>query len=171
MTTARKAAPRQSADARLAVDVATEGARLPVSQAAVRDAARLVLRAGKVRDAMLSFAFVPPRAMARLNREHLGHAGATDVISFGFARAAADVPVVGDVYICPEVARENARIAGCGVREELLRLVVHGTLHVLGHDHPVDEGRTASAMWRTQERLLARALAASPAPGASRRRA
>jgi len=42
------------------------------------------------------------------------------------------------------------------VREELARLVVHGTLHVLGHDHPA-KGREASAMWKRQERLLAQA--------------
>jgi len=170
--TARAASPRAAsprADTRLAVDVAADGIRLPLSQAAVREAARLVLRAGKVSDAMLSFAFVPARAMARLNREHLGHTGPTDVISFGFARATDDAPVVGDVYICPDVARENARVAGCGIREELVRLVVHGTLHVLGHDHPMGDGRTSSPMWRTQERLVARALDASR-PAAARRR-
>lgn len=147
---------------RIAIDVAVEGPRLPVSHARVRHAATLVLRQLEVRDAMLSFAFIGPRRMARLNREHLGHPGSTDVISFGFARASDDAPVVGDVYICPEVARENARAAGCGVREELLRLVVHGTLHVLGQDHPVDEARTSSPMWRLQERLLADAMAAEP---------
>jgi len=42
------------------------------------------------------------------------------------------------------------------VREELARLVVHGTLHVLGHDHPVDAGRGSSPMWRRQELLLTR---------------
>jgi probable rRNA maturation factor len=157
MSPARRAAPR------LAIDVAAEGVRMPVSRERVRGAAEVVLRAERVRDAMLSFAFVSSRAMSRLNRAHLGHAGATDVISFGFARPAGDAPVVGDVYICPDVARENARAAGCGVREELLRLVVHGTLHVLGHDHPVDEARTASPMWRAQERLLARALASGKA--------
>jgi probable rRNA maturation factor len=41
------------------------------------------------------------------------------------------------------------------VREEVARLVVHGTLHVLGREHPEDEGRTRSPMWRRQERLLA----------------
>ena len=168
MSPARRAG--SATDSRLAVDVAVEGLRLPVSQAHVREAARLVLRAEKVDDAMLSFAFVPARAMARLNREHLGHAGPTDVISFGFARASDDAPVVGDVYICPDVARENAREAGCGIREELLRLVVHGTLHVLGHDHPVDDDRTRSTMWRTQERLLARAMRrAATAAGAPNR--
>jgi ssRNA-specific RNase YbeY (16S rRNA maturation enzyme) len=39
-----------------------------------------------------------------------------------------------------------------------LRLVVHGTLHVLGQDHPTGEGRTTSQMWRKQERILARVL-------------
>jgi probable rRNA maturation factor len=40
------------------------------------------------------------------------------------------------------------------VREELQRLVVHGVLHVLGHDHPEDESRYESSMWKRQERLL-----------------
>lgn len=143
----------------IAIDVAVEGTRLAVSRERVREAAAVVLKAEKVRAALLSFAFVDARAMARLNREHLGHAGPTDVISFGFAPSGVGAPVVGDIYICPEVARENARAHGSGVREELLRLVVHGTLHVLGHDHPVDASRTSSAMWKRQERLLARVLA------------
>ena len=152
--------PRARGVDRLAVDVSTDGLRIPLSQAAVRDAARLVLRAEKVPDAMLSFAFVDARAMARLNREQMGHAGSTDVISLAFQRAGSDAPVVGDVYICPEVARENARVADCSLREELVRLVIHGTLHVLGHDHPVDDDRTTSPMWRSQERLVGRAMRA-----------
>jgi probable rRNA maturation factor len=52
------------------------------------------------------------------------------------------------------VARENARAHSRGVREELLRLVVHGVLHVVGHDHPDGESRYDSTMWKRQERLL-----------------
>lgn len=146
---------------RLVVDVAADGVRVPVSRDRVAAVATHVLRAEGVRDALVSFAFVSRADIARLNRDHLGHQGATDVISFGHARAHASAPVVGDVYICPDVARENARMHGAGVREELLRLVVHGTLHVLGHEHPEGEGRTGSAMWRRQEQLLARATAAA----------
>jgi rRNA maturation RNase YbeY len=113
-----------------------------------------------VRNALLSVAFVTDRHIAALNREHLGHSGPTDVISFGFARFEPRGAVVGDVYIAPDVARRNARAQGDGVREELLRLVVHGVLHVLGHDHPEDESRYESAMWKRQERLL-RALGAA----------
>ncbi len=142
------------AEGALNVGVACEGLRPPVAAHRLADAVRRVLRAEDVRAAMLSVTLVSPSAMARLNRRHLGHAGATDVISFGFAPTPR-AGVVGDVYICPDVARANARLAGCGVREELLRLVVHGTLHVLGWDHPVDRAREASPMWRRQELLLA----------------
>jgi len=153
----------------LAVSVATEDVRLPVSRARIVDAATRVLRAEQVKEAMLSFAFLTTRAMARLNRQHLGHAGATDVISFGFAPAGSGAPVVGDVYICPDVARANAREHGAPVRQEILRLVVHGTLHVLGHDHPTDDTRARSPMWRRQEQLLARVLASAPPRSATRR--
>jgi probable rRNA maturation factor len=152
-------AGRAPAVDRLAVHVAADGVRVPIAAARVAELARGVLRAERVRAAMLSIAFVTDRAIARLNREHLGHRGPTDVISFGFAPAAASGPVVGDVYIAPAVAREHAREHGVGVREELARLVVHGTLHVLGHEHPVDATRGSSPMWRRQEALLARLFA------------
>ena len=141
------------------VEVASEGVRVPVARARVRAAAERVLRDARVRDAQISVTFLDDRRMAALNRKHLGHRGATDVISFGFAPAAKDGPLVGDVYISPGQARRNAKAHGAGVREELLRLVVHGTLHVLGHDHPHGEARYASPMWRRQERLLRPLLA------------
>jgi rRNA maturation RNase YbeY len=120
-----------------------------------------VLRAEGVRDAMLSIAFVPEREIAALNWRHLRHRGPTDVISFGFAAGVKNGPVVGDIYIAPGVARRHALEHGRGVREETLRLVVHGVLHVLGHDHPGGEARYESPMWRRQERLLRAALAAA----------
>ena len=132
--------------------------RLSVSRALVRDAAVATLRAEKVRDAMLSITFVGRAAISRLNRRYLGHQGPTDVISFGLGRIGRRGAVIGDVYICAEVARENARRQGVRAGEELLRLVVHGTLHVLGHDHPAGLRRTTSGMWRKQERILARVL-------------
>ena len=136
----------------LAVSVATDGVRIPLARGRVADIARAALRAERVRDAMVSIAFVTPAAIARINRRYLGHAGATDVISFAFGD-----PLVGDIYISPDVARKNAQQYGVGVREELTRLVIHGVLHVTGHDHPAD-ARSASPMWKRQERLVRRAL-------------
>lgn len=138
----------------LAVAVSSDAIRLPIARRRVAALAQRVLRAEHVRDALLSVSFVSSRAIAALNARHLGHRGPTDVIAFWFAPAGAGAPVVGDIYIAPEVARANARRHGVGVREELARLVVHGTLHVLGHVHPAGDARTASPMWRRQERLL-----------------
>lgn len=142
----------------VSVVVSSEVPRLALSTVKAAELARRVLAAEKVREVMLSIAFVPRGTIARLNREHLGHRGATDVISFGFADPTGGGAVVGDVYVCPDVATENARRHGVGVREELARLVVHGTLHVLGHDHPDGGDRETSPMWRRQERLVSRLL-------------
>jgi probable rRNA maturation factor len=146
-----------SAEERLAVDVSAETGRLALGRARAATLARAVLRAEGARRASLSIAFVSRRRIAALNRRHLGHDEPTDVISFGFAPSAPG-GVQGDIYIAPDVARENARRHGVPLREELARLVVHGTLHVLGHDHPEGE-RERSPMWRRQEALLRRALA------------
>ena len=140
----------------LSVDVATENARAALSRDRVATIARAALRYQRVREALVSITFVDRATIERLNAKHLGHRGPTDVISFGFIRATPSDPVVGDIYICPSVASENAKARDESVRDETARLVVHGILHVLGYDHPNDHRRETSDMWRRQERLLRR---------------
>jgi probable rRNA maturation factor len=142
----------------LAIDISSSVRRLSVSRARVREAAVGALKAERAKDAMLSIMFVGRATMSQLNHRYLGHHGPTDVISFGLGRVWKRGAVVGDVYICPEIARDNARRQGISAGEELLRLVVHGTLHVLGHDHPTGAGRTTSPMWQRQEKILARVV-------------
>jgi probable rRNA maturation factor len=147
-----------------AIDISSNVRRLNISRSRVRQAAIAALEAERVKDAMISIAFVGRAAISALNRRYLGHAGPTDVISFGLERigkggaGAGAGAVVGDIYICPEVARVNARAQNVPPAEELLRLVIHGTLHVLGHEHPQGSTRLRSSMWQRQERILARVL-------------
>jgi probable rRNA maturation factor len=143
----------------VSVYVSARDVRVALASARVEAVARATLQAEHVRDAMLSITFLSNAAMARLNGKHLRHRGATDVISFGFRGAGKRAPVIGDIYIAPAVARANALEHGVPVREELARLVVHGTLHVLGYEHPEADARIASPMWKRQERVLARVLA------------
>ncbi len=143
------------------VYVSAHGVRAGLAGARVQALVRATLASERVRDAMLSVTFVSNPEIARLNAKHLGHRDATDVISFGFAGAGSKSPVVGDVYIAPAVARANAIENGVPIREEIARLVVHGTLHVLGFEHPEADSRTHSAMWKRQERILARARASA----------
>ena len=91
----------------------------------------------------LNLLFVDAHAMAQLNEEHMEGTGATDVLAFpidGEALAEADtdneVPVLlGDVIVCPTVARRYAAERDVAVDDELALLIVHGVLHILGHDH------------------------------------
>lgn len=108
------------------------------------------------RSATVSVTFLGRHTMRSLNFRFRGRNRPTDVLSFPLAGP--DGSLLGDVYICADVARREARAHEISVREELTRLVVHGTLHVLGYDHPEGEGRMRSPMWRRQERYV-RALA------------
>lgn len=142
---------------RIVTQVSSTVRRNWIGPAKVRRLVERTLQGEKIRNAMISVAFIGRDAIAGLNEKYLRHKGATDVISFGLAREAPGIGAVGDIYICPEVARRNAKRNGVPVSEELARLVVHGTLHVAGHDHPEDETRTRSTMWKKQERILAAA--------------
>jgi probable rRNA maturation factor len=132
-------------------EVVVNGRRLPLSRALVRRVVRAVLRAER-RDALISVTFLGRDSMRRLNAEHKGHDRPTDVLAFPLGDPSGQA--IGDVYVCPWVARQEARARGIPIREELIRLVVHGTLHALGREHPEGPERTRSAMWRRQERYV-----------------
>lgn len=117
----------------------------------VREAIAMVLR-GEGRSAVISATFLGWRAMRRLNRQYKGHDRPTDVIAFALPQP--DGSLAGDIYLCRPQAVREAHERGIAPREELLRLLIHGTLHVLGWDHPEGRGRERSAMWQAQERYL-----------------
>lgn len=108
--------------------------------------------------------------MAELNREHLGRTGPTDVIAFdlggGGASRESGGSVLGDVYVAPEMAlRAAASGEAVSAREEMIRLVVHGVLHVLGFVHPEIDERWDSPMYRLQEDVVASLVDAPPEDG------
>jgi probable rRNA maturation factor len=116
-------------------------------------AVRAALRDQRCGAAEISIALVDDAAIAALNEEYLSHEGETDVISFGLYEAG-ELPV-GDIYIGAEQALRQAESNGVTAAEELVRLAVHGVLHVLGHDHAEGAERTQSEMWAVQERVVA----------------
>ena len=132
-------------------EVVVAGRRLPLPSALVGRVVQRVLE-GERRDGLVSVTFLGREAMRRMNAEHKGRNVPTDVLAFAMSDGAGRV--VGDVYICPWVAEREARAHGVPVREELIRLLVHGTLHALGRTHPEGPGRTRSPMWRRQERYV-----------------
>jgi probable rRNA maturation factor len=121
---------------------------LPVDQNGLIELARATL-IGEGRPASeLSVAFVTAEEIAGLHRQYMGEPGPTDVLSFPLEEEdEGGVMLLGDVVIAPSVAAANNHDDPAA---ELRLLLVHGILHLLGHDHQdADERRT---MWEIQER-------------------
>jgi probable rRNA maturation factor len=160
----------------LEVFVADEQDAEPVDTERLRALAEHVLVAEGIRgEAELSLLFVDETAMGELNKRFMDEDGATDVLSFPIDDDLAsagrypdngtsgpindrdeptDPPLLlGDVVICPAVAARNAPAHAGTYDDELALLVVHGTLHVLGHDHA--ETDEAEAMQAKERDLLA----------------
>ncbi|MGA0122720.1 MAG: rRNA maturation RNase YbeY [Gaiellales bacterium] len=81
--------------------------------------------------------------MRAINREHRGRDEPTDVLAFPIDEdegLAGVTRMLGDVVVCVPVLEAQADEAGVGAGAELLDLVVHGTLHLLGYDHETDQG-------------------------------
>ncbi|GIU96946.1 MAG: endoribonuclease YbeY [Actinomycetota bacterium] len=112
--------------------------------------ARTTLRGEGVDRAELSLSFVEEAEIAALHERFLGEPGPTDVLSFPLDPDDVDergVRVLGDVVVAPSVAARNRPD---DPHAELRLLVVHGILHLLGHDHDDDAKR--AEMWARQER-------------------
>lgn len=147
--------PEQIVNGDVTVVIADEQSdvRLDVARWA-RLAADVLVAEGRAGEFTLTF--VDPDEMAALNEEHMEHEGPTDVLSFPLDADMDphDVPgdwgpvLLGDVVICPYVAAENAPTHAGTLDDELALLVVHGVLHVLGHDHAEPE---ETALMRSAE--------------------
>lgn len=118
-------------------------------------------------DAELSIAVVDEDEMARLHLEWMDLPGPTDVLSFPMDELRPGTPeepaegTLGDIVLCPPVARRQAEAAGHSVADELCLLTTHGILHLLGHDHAEPEER--QVMFALQRDLLTDFLG-RPAP-------
>jgi rRNA maturation RNase YbeY len=121
--------------------------------------ARRILRALRLRRAELSLSLVSDAAIAQLNQAHRGKRGPTDVLAYSLVEGEHSerrADLLGDVVIGVGVAERQAREIGHSLNDELLRLVIHGVLHLVGYDHelPSDAKRM-----RARERALWRAVA------------
>jgi len=126
-----------------------------VSAEALERAVKTALGEVGVDDAEMSLTLLDDDGIRALNDRYLGKDRPTDVLAFSLGTAEAPL---GDVYIGVEQARRQADDLGIAREEELVRLAIHGTLHVLGHEHPEGEDRVSSPMFALQERLVARVL-------------
>lgn len=102
----------------------------------------------------LSVALVGAATMSRLHRRYLGRRSVTDVLSFELEADESGV-VEGEVVVCLDVARREARRRGHAVESELLLYALHGVLHLCGYE---DETEAAYRRMHAREDRLLREL-------------
>lgn len=112
----------------------------------------------------LAIMFVDTDTMSELHVQWMDEPGPTDVLSFPMDELRPGQPdsptpagLLGDVVLCPQVAADQAAVAGHSTVEELLLLTTHGILHLLGYDHA--EPEEEKEMFTLQRRLLLTFLA------------
>jgi probable rRNA maturation factor len=151
----------------MSIDIANE-AGIDVDEVRLAAVARFTLDQMRIHSlAELSVLLVDERTMTELHERWMGEPGPTDVLSFpmdelrpphmGGNRAGAPEPggepgLLGDVVLCPQVAKGQAEKAGHSTQDELELLCVHGILHLLGYDHAEPEEHVA--MFGLQDQLL-----------------
>jgi len=113
------------------------GAR--INRAMLRKLAKLISK----KDWKVSVSFVKKGAMRKLNKEYRKKDRPTDVLSFNMNEG----KLLGDVVVCPSVAKMNARKYNVSFNAEIARLVAHGLLHLLGYDH-------GKKMFKMQDKIM-----------------
>jgi len=143
----------------MAVEINNESG-VEVDEAIIQRLAVHVLDQLRVhRDAELAIVFVDEGAMEQLHVQWMDEPGPTDVLSFPMDElrpGTEDDPtppgLLGDIVVCPQVAIAQAEEAGHSPQDEMLLLVCHGLLHLLGFDHADPAGERE--MFDLQRELL-----------------
>jgi len=115
-----------------------------------------VMAAEGAQEGEVSITFLDDEGIEALNQEYFGKEQPTDVIAFALHEEGQ--PVLGDIYVGYDQARRQASELSVPLDEELLRLAIHGALHLFGYQHPEGEERVGIEMFRRQEELVGKTL-------------
>ena len=118
-------------------------------------AAQEALNALGCPDSELSLLIVDSGRMAELHEEYVGKKGPTNVLAFPMTEgpfAEINPEIIGDVVICTDVAAQEAADAQADLDTRILELLIHGILHLVGHDHA--EPEETSAMQAKESELF-----------------
>lgn len=129
----------------------------PIDAERLAEGARRVLSANGITDGEVSIAVVDDARMHELNRQYLCHDYPTDVLSFLLEHEGDRLE--GEVIVSADYAAREAKSFGWSLEDELLLYVVHGCLHLVGHD---DQTPAAKAAMRLEEQRFLKTFGLEP---------
>jgi probable rRNA maturation factor len=128
---------------------------LPIATQLIVGAAEATLRHQEIpKDSSLMVVVMGEEGIQQLNHQYLGLDAPTDVLSFqaGYLDPEDKSTYLGDVILSAPQAQSQAESRGHSFADEVQLLVIHGTLHLLGHDHA--EAQEKARMWAAQAAIL-----------------
>ena len=143
---------REGNKRRVHLEIANQQKGRPIDTREIRKIAKGVLKEEK-RAIEIGVVFVDNKKIQEINKTFLRHNYATDVLSFPYQDDA--TTLAGEVVVSVEMAVQVAQERGCSVEGEIALYLIHGLLHLLGHD---DTQKTSAAMMRQREGELLEAL-------------
>jgi len=129
--------------------------KITISKKAIGSLAKRVLKIKNASETELSILFVGKKRMRALNETFRNIDHPTDVLAFSMREGKVSKlhqQLLGDVVICPEIAKKYARHYKTPLRQEIDLDLIHGILHLLGYEDSTASGR--AVMKREQRRLL-----------------
>lgn len=114
------------------------------------------LKIPKGHRAEVGITLIGPRAMRKLNRTRRGVDAPTDVLSFPLHMkpiSGYTALLLGDLFVCPDIVRVHAKASGRSVRHQMEWTVIHGFLHLAGHDHE-KSAAAARRMFSLEQQIL-----------------
>jgi probable rRNA maturation factor len=124
----------------------------PFDHSRLKNAVRLILQDTGIESAEISIAVVTDARMHELNHQYLQHDYPTDVLSFVLDHDAKSKLLDGEIIVSSDYAAREAARYGWTTDDELLLYVIHGCLHLVGHDDTTSEGK--QAMRQSEARYL-----------------
>ncbi len=147
--------PNRSGRKSLTVRLSNQQNRIPLPFSKLKAVGAVILEALGFRHAEVSFLFISGRCMKTLNRRYKGKNRTTDVLAFsqleGKQGPALKKIFLGDVIISADDTRRQAPLYGNSFEKELVLYMVHGVLHLLGHD---DERPGPKKIMRYEEKRI-----------------
>jgi len=125
----------------------------PVDKKSFSAVAKNVLKGENKGTRIISLAFIGKEEIRKLNKNFRKKNKPTDVLSFELS----DNEYLGEIVICPDVVRENAKEDKSTIKKEVMKVFIHGILHLLGYDHEKSE-KEALLMESKQEKYLSKFL-------------
>ena len=136
---------------RFDIQIRSEAGKIRYPLARLKKSAEKILRILKLKKGSLSVLLLNDAQIRRVNKKHLKHDYATDVISFD---------ETGDIVISLQTAKRMAKEVETSFDYEVHLYLCHGILHLMGYDDHAPKNR--AKMWRKQEEILNLVIARSP---------